>query len=348
MALNFDPRQSHRWAEHVHAWQDYLADGPPTYEKVMATYYLRDMLPKDENGRNYTPLMTSLMYGLGMDEKMETEVRAQRELFDIDLGMDIKILEDTDALMRLFLSDARELLKKTPYGLTAMDSDSPRYDDIVLGIPRGRELIDVFNMKNPDADSLIRLYVVSRLAQEYWTLNGAAASYHLIGRYGREAFSEALRENAEKIAWEITGKLAGVIRTARQAGVRDMGGMETDHVLSEAMLWRGPLTLEKHRVFHNCPIAGAYRKTDEVLGKKYGKTAFTEGTDFCGVCEEHGQQAVELFAPVFVKLEGREGKSISAGGGHCDFVSTTSFSNIPGGFARKIRARAMSGKASRR
>jgi hypothetical protein len=101
MALHFPREHSHRWAEHVKAWSDYLGEPPYDKRRIKDVCFNRDELPTDEYRNNYTPLMTSLLYGLFMKEKMEMGTEFLRNLFD-DEPSEMKIRKETKGIMGYF------------------------------------------------------------------------------------------------------------------------------------------------------------------------------------------------------------------------------------------------------
>ncbi|NIO22625.1 MAG: hypothetical protein GTN38_01175 [Candidatus Aenigmarchaeota archaeon] len=331
MALHFPREHSHRWADHVLAWSEYLGDSPYDGERVFNACYERKELPKDEYRNNYTPLMTSLLYGLFMNEKMGMGTEFLRNLFG-DEPFETKIKEETNKMMEYFLSDAHELLKGTKYSSTALTSTPGEVGNILNGFidfDEGRKNVLRTRPTPKNVEDRIKMYILSRFAQEYFTLEGAVITYHHTIKYGRKRVGKAIRENSEALACMINRRLFDLKKTA---GFKSSGEMETDHVIK-----RNKWGNEIHTMFFNCPIYGAYKTVDEKLGEYYGeKAGLTEGgMDHCQICIDHGKQSVILFPPWFLNIDprGRTGKPVSAGGNYCDFTSKVTLNPLK----RKIR-----------
>lgn len=228
--------------------------------------------------------------------------------------------------MELFLSDAENLLRGTDFNYSFSELSGMVYRNLFETESEAEDKWKKhFHGENPQIGDFIESYIHSRMIQEYWTLNGAVKAYHLMNEVGNERVKNAIEENAEAIAWNITGRLNKLMETA---DLKDAGGMDTDHVITRVLkpFWWLKLMvkpIEMRRVFHNCPIAEAYKKTDEFLEEKYGKKAgFYEGSmHFCRVCEKHAEQEINLRIPEFLHVLSyeRAGDPISSGGDYCDF-----------------------------
>lgn len=333
MSLRFNPYHSHRWAEHVKVWSYHLDQRDE--HSTRQVYYNRNALPKDLQRAHFTPLGTALMYAIGMDQKMAAEVRALRQAFPAVASLQPQIATDTNTLMGLFLSDAAELLRRSPYSGWLAEIGRVPYNDLSLSGYKNRDEWRSLLEERPTASKihhLIQQYIRARLAQEFFTLQGAVTTYHLIKERGYNVVGKAIRENAEAIAWIISGLLSDVIAQAKSAGIRDTQGMTTDHSITggkpSLRMFFEPT--QAPRVFNNCPIAEAYLVTDRVLGGNGDGVGFAhDHMDFCKVCECHGQQSVMLYLPPFLKVLSYErvGTPISAGGDSCDFVSTLMVGN---------------------
>ncbi len=311
--------------------------------------YEREYLPRDKHRNNYTPLMTALMYATGMDQKMQIEEAMQHEIITVDYtSIDSLIKQDVSDLMSMFIDDAFKLMK----GIGSKECLDNIVDNIKL--PSGEldySLLSFNNRQNPhewadilatipdrtNVDWLIESYVRGRLAQEYWTLNGAVTAYHLIiGEPGNDVVKAAVSTNAEAIAWRISAAIAEVMKVA---GLDDQAGMTSDHRIKDTknLFTYGNMLIkptEVNKVFYNCPIAECYKVVDDILSQKYGKKAgfFKGSMYFCDVCDEHGKQAVEMFVPGFIDVQahGRKGNPISSGGNYCNFSSIMTIDLVSG------------------
>jgi len=316
--MNFDPKNSHKWVKQVLSWKEYLASNKKD-KAVFDVCYRRKKVVLNGSEFVYTPLMTSLMYGVGMDKKMQKEGEFQRGISKLwPDERHLYSMGEAFELLDFFLVDSKELL-----GEHSSCLEDAIWDGISFKDDEWKKILQTKPTRD-NIDDLIKIYVKSRFAQEFWTLYSASFAYHLSNLIGYERLDKIVEDDAVSVAKDINSSLVEVISVAN---LKDNKGMYTDHDITEVKNYLSMLkvfsSFESSRIFHNCPIAEAFKFADDYLESKHGKKAgFAEGKmSFCRICEKHGEQAVKTFIPKHLKVIShcRKGKPLSCGGDSCNF-----------------------------